>query len=83
MASITDYTLPSVRWSLAENQRLLDSHRQACQPCRTRKPAKTTWCPYGWQLHGARRQLQSMILRMEAIQLEDRQPSLFDDPENP
>jgi len=83
MAGITDYTLPSVRLSLQENQQLLSTHRQACQPCRTRGPSKTAWCPYGWQLHGARRQLQSMILRMEAIQLEDRQPSLFDDPENP
>ena len=82
MASITDYTLPSVRWSLEENQRLLASHRQACPPCRTRKPSKTAWCSYGWQLHGAHRQLQSMIRRMEAIQLEDRQPALFDDLEN-
>jgi hypothetical protein len=78
MANITDYTLPSVRQSLAENLRLLASHRQACQPCRTRRPSKITWCPDGWQLHGANRQLQTMIRRMEAIQLEERQPSLFD-----
>jgi hypothetical protein len=81
MASITDYTLPNVRKSLAENHRLLDTHRLACQPCATSKPTKTAWCPDGWQLHGANRQLQSMIRRMEDIQLADRQPSLFDDSE--
>jgi hypothetical protein len=78
MGNITDYTLPGVRWSLGENQRLLVAHQQACEPCRVRKPSKSAWCTYGWQLHGAHRQLQVMIRRMEAIQLEDRQPALFD-----
>ena len=77
MASITDYTLPGVRQSLEVNRRLLGSHRQACPLCRARKPSKAAWCPDGWQLHGAARQLQVMIGRMEAIQLEARQPSLF------
>jgi len=79
MASITKYTLPNVRWSLGENRRLLASHQQTCEPCRTSIPSKTTWCPYGWQLHTAHRQLQGMIRRMEAIQTEDRQPRLFDE----
>jgi hypothetical protein len=78
MASITDYTLPSVRVSLAKNQRLLAAHWQACEQCCLRKPSKSAWCPDGWQLRGANRQLQVMIRRMEDIQLEDRQPSLFD-----
>ena len=78
MGNITDYTLPGVRWSLGENQRLLAAHLQTCEPCRVRKPSKSAWCPYGWQLAGAQRQLQVMIRRMEAIQLEDRQPALFD-----
>ena len=82
MAGITDYTLPGVRESLAENQRLLAAHWQACEQCRPRKPSKSAWCAYGWQLHGANRQLQTMIRRMEDIQLEDRQPFLFDGLEN-
>jgi hypothetical protein len=83
MGTVTDYTLPGVRWSLGENQRLLVAHLQTCEPCRTRKPSKSAWCPYGWQLAGAQRQLQAMVRRMEAIQLEERQSSLFDEPAAP